>query len=155
MLPTDTPDELGFRVMWYNPVPPIEKASYRLEIGGMVENPLQLTIEQLRSYPKVEQSTRLKCVQCWSARTTWGGSALTTCSTRVKPLAGATSVRIDAADKWYEYMSLEEMVEPGVMMCLEMAGKPLTGPAWCTAPSAGTLEVRIQVREAHHQDHLR
>ena len=44
----------------------------------------------------------------------------------MKPLAGATAVRIDCADKWYEYMSLEEMADPGVMLCLEMAGKPLT-----------------------------
>ncbi len=139
LLPTDTPDELGFRVMWYNPVPPIEKASYRLEVGGMVENPQQLTIEQLRSYPRVEQSTRLKCVQCWSARTTWGGFRFDNLLEDVKPLTGATSLRIDSADKWYEYMSLEEMVEPGVMMCLEMAGKPLTdqhgAPLRLLAPS--------------------
>ena len=126
LLPTDTPDELGFRIMWYNPVPPIDKESYRLEVGGMVEKPLVLAVSDLRAYPRVEQSSRLKCVQCWSARTTWGGFRFGELVEDVKPLAGATAVRIDCADKWYEYMSLEEMADPGVMLCLEMAGKPLT-----------------------------
>ncbi len=126
LLPTDTPDELGFRIMWYNPVPAIDQESYRLEVGGMVEKPLVLAVSDLRAYPRVEQSSRLKCVQCWSARTTWGGFRFGELVEDVKPLAGATAVRIDCADKWYEYMSLEEMADPGVMLCLEMAGKPLT-----------------------------
>ena len=139
LLPTDTPDELGFRVMWYNPVPPIDKGSYRLEVGGLVERRLRLGLDGLRAYPKVEQSTRMKCVQCWSARTTWGGFRFGELVEDAKPLRGATAVRIDCADKWYEYMSLAEMAEPGVMLCLEMAGRPLTdqhgAPLRLLAPS--------------------
>ena len=139
LLPTDMPDELGFRVMWYNPVAPIEKATYKLEIGGMVERPQELTVEHLQQFPQEEQSSRLKCVQCWSARTTWGGFRFPELAEQVKPLAGATAVRIDSADKWYEYMSLDEMNDPGVMLCLEMAGKPLTdqhgAPLRLLAPS--------------------
>ncbi len=139
LLPTDTPDEMGFRIMWYNPVPPIDQDAYRLEVGGMVERPLSLTVPDLRGYPQVDQSTRLKCVQCWSARTTWGGFRFGNLVEDVKPLDGATAVRIDCADKWYEYMSLEEMAEPGVMLCLKMAGRPLTdqhgAPLRLLAPS--------------------
>lgn len=139
LLPTDTPDELGFRIMWYNPGRPIDKSTYRLEVDGLVEKPQRLDLGRLRSYPRVEQSTRLKCVQCWSARTTWGGFRFGELLEDVKPLAQAKSVRIDCADKWYEYMSLEEMAEPGVMLCLEMAGQPLTdqhgAPLRLLAPS--------------------
>ena len=60
LLPTGTPDEVGFRIMWYDPVPPIEKSLYRLEVGGMVEKPLRFSLDDLRPDPKVEQSTRLK-----------------------------------------------------------------------------------------------
>ena len=139
LLPTDTPDELGFRIMWYNPVPPIDKGSYRLEVGGMVERPRRLGLDELEAYPQVEQSARLKCVQCWSARTTWGGFRFEELAEEVKPRPGATAVRIDCADKWYEYMSLEEMAEPGVLLCLAMAGKPLSdqhgAPLRLLAPS--------------------
>lgn len=30
--------------MWHNPVPPIEKSAYRLEVGGMVDRPLKLVL---------------------------------------------------------------------------------------------------------------
>lgn len=33
---------------------------------------LKVSLDDLRSYPTVEQSTRLKCVPCWSARTNYG-----------------------------------------------------------------------------------
>ena len=123
LLPTDTPDEFGFRIMWCNRVPPIEKSAYRLEVGSMVEKPLNLSFNDLNAYPSFERSTRLKCVQCRWARTTWSGFRFEELVEDVKPLAKATSVRIDCADK---YMSLDEMVEPGVMLCLDVAGRPLT-----------------------------
>ncbi len=157
LLPTDTPDELGFRIMWYSPVPPIDKQSYRLSVGGMVARPLRFTLDRLSAYPKFEQSSRLKCVQCWSARTDWGGFRFEELIEEVKPLSGATAVRIDCADKWYEYMSLQEMAEPGVMLCLEMAGKPLTdqhgAPLRLLAPSkygykSAKLVTRITFVEA-------
>ena len=139
LLPTDTPDELGFRIMWYNPVPPIDKQTYRLEVGGLVEEPRSYSTDALQRFPRVEQSSRLKCVQCWSARTNWGGFRFQEVLDQVKPRAGAKAVRIDCADKWYEYMSLEEMTEPGVMLCTEMAGRPLSdqhgAPLRLLAPS--------------------
>lgn len=82
----------------------------------MVDRPLKLAINDLNAYPRFERSTGLKCVQSWSARTTWTGILFEELVEDVKPLAKARSVRIDCADKWYEYMSLDEMVEPGVML---------------------------------------
>ena len=44
----------------------------------------------------------------------------------VKPLPEAKAIRIDCHDKWYEYMSLEEMANPRVLLALRMNGEPLT-----------------------------
>ena len=126
LLPSDQPDELGFRLMWYNPVPPLHPATYRLKVHGLVEKPRSLTLAHLRALPREEQSSRMKCVQCWSARTTWGGFRPGAFLDLVKPKPGARAVRIDCADKWYEYFTLEELRSPRVLFALEMAGKPLT-----------------------------
>ena len=126
LLPSDDPDENSFRIMWYNPVPPINQATYRLKIGGLVEKPQEMTVAQLRAFPHVEQSSRMKCVQCWSSRATWGGFRFGEFMEAVKPAKKAKAIRIDCADKWYEYMSIEEMLSPRVLMTLDMAGKPLT-----------------------------
>ena len=125
LLPTDQPDAHGFRIMWYNPVPPIDPVKWRLTVGGLVEKPQSLALAQLRSLPHVEQSSRMKCVQCWSSRTTWAGFRFASLLDIVKPKKAAKAIRIDCADKWYEYMSFEEMANPRVLLVLDMAGKPL------------------------------
>jgi methionine sulfoxide reductase catalytic subunit len=126
LLPSDVPDEHNFRLMWYNPVPPINQATYRLKIEGLVDKPLSLDVARLRAFPKVEQSSRMKCVQCWSARATWAGFRSQSLLDLAKPTAKAKAVRIDCADKWYEYFTLEELLNPRVLFVTEMAGKPLT-----------------------------
>jgi DMSO/TMAO reductase YedYZ molybdopterin-dependent catalytic subunit len=111
--------------MWYNPVPPIDKTKWRLQVKGLVDKPLALSIADLRKLPRAEQSSRMKCVQCWSARANWGGFRFGSLLDVVKPSKNAKAVRFDCADKWYEYMSLEEMANPRVLMALDLAGKPL------------------------------
>lgn len=125
LLPSDQPDELGFRLMWYNPVPPIDPVSYRLQIKGLVEKPLNLKLGDLRRFPHETQSSRMKCVQCWSSRTSWGGFRFGELTALVKPTKAAKAVRIDCADKWYEYFAIEDLAKPHVLFALDMAGQPL------------------------------
>lgn len=125
LLPTDVPNEYGYRIMWYNPVPPIDQATWRLKVDGLVEKPAELSVGDLRKFPQVTQSSRMKCVQCWSSRAEWGGFRFGELVERVKPDLKATAIRIDCADKWFEYMSLEEMNSARVLLCLDIEGKPL------------------------------
>ena len=125
LLPSDTPDEHHLRIMWYNPVPPIDQTSYRLSIKGYVEKPGAWSLASLRKFPHETQSSRLKCVQCWSSRISWGGFRFGHLIEAVKPTKAAKAVRIDCADKWYEYFSLQDLLSNRVLMALDMAGKPL------------------------------
>src|SRR5262249_10292674 len=95
LLPTDEPDEFGFRLMWYNPVLPLDAAGYQLKIHGLIEKPRAFSLAQLRSLPQETQNARMKCVQCWSARTTWGGFRFGHLVEAVKPLRSARAVKID------------------------------------------------------------
>ena len=125
LLPSDEPDELGFRLMWYSPVPPLDFATYQLKVQGMVEKPQTLSLGELRRLPQESQNSRLKCVQCWSSRTVWGGFRFGHLLELAKPLRNAKAVRFDCADKWYEYFSIEDLLKPHVLLTLDMAGKPL------------------------------
>jgi sulfoxide reductase catalytic subunit YedY len=125
LLPSDQPDEYGFRLMWYNPVPPLNPKTWRLSIKGLVEKPQSFSLEQLRRFPQESQSSRMKCVQCWSSRTAWAGFRFVNILDIVKPQKTAKAIRIDCADKWYEYLTIEDMRSPHVLMVLDMAGKPL------------------------------
>src|SRR5215472_2372428 len=125
LLPSDEPDELHFRLMWYNPVPPLDAARYQLKIHGLVDKPQSLAIADLRRLPQESQNTRMKCVQCWSARTVWGGFRFGHLLELAKPKSATKAVRFDCADKWYEYFSIDDLQKPRVLMALDMAGKPL------------------------------
>ena len=56
LLPSDKPDEFHFRLMWYNPVPPIDQASYRLKVSGLVDKPVSLAVSDLCRFPQEAQN---------------------------------------------------------------------------------------------------
>lgn len=51
-------------------------ADWRLEVGGLVERPLSLSLAQLHSMPSRTQITRHDCVEGWSCIAKWTGAPL-------------------------------------------------------------------------------
>ncbi len=49
---------------------------YRLEIGGLVDRPLSLTLDEVRAMPARTQVTRHDCVEGWSCIAKWTGTPL-------------------------------------------------------------------------------
>ena len=55
-----TPNELFF-VRNHGGVPEVDPASYRLEVDGLVERPLSLSLEDLRSLPRATVTATIQC----------------------------------------------------------------------------------------------
>ncbi len=53
-------------------------ADYRLRINGLVDNPVDLSLEELRALPHHEQITQHFCIQGWSGVAKWGGVSMQT-----------------------------------------------------------------------------
>jgi DMSO/TMAO reductase YedYZ molybdopterin-dependent catalytic subunit len=51
-------------------------ADWRLDIGGLVERPLALSLDDIRAAPARSQITRHDCVEGWSAIAKWRGARL-------------------------------------------------------------------------------
>lgn len=49
---------------------------YRLEIGGLVDLPVSLSLDDLRALPRQEQITMHTCMQGWTGIAKWGGVRL-------------------------------------------------------------------------------
>ncbi|WP_093186543.1 molybdopterin-dependent oxidoreductase [Sanguibacter gelidistatuariae] len=60
-------------------------ADYKLRINGLVENPVELSLEQLRALPNHEQITQHFCIQGWSGIAKWGGVSMQSILDVVKP----------------------------------------------------------------------
>lgn len=125
LLPSDKPDEFNFRLMWYNPVAPIDQQTYQLQVKGLVDKPSGLSVADLRRLPQEKQNSRMKCVQCWSSRADWGGFRFGELLERVKPKSTAKAVKLECADGWYEYFTIQDLLSPRVLFAMDMQGQPL------------------------------
>ncbi|MEV8144958.1 molybdopterin-dependent oxidoreductase [Specibacter sp. NPDC078709] len=59
--------------------------NYKLRINGLVENPMELDLKQLRALPHHEQITQHFCIQGWSGVAKWGGISMQTILDIAKP----------------------------------------------------------------------
>lgn len=57
-----------WNIRYFQPYRPITHDEWRLTVEGLVEAPHSLSLNDLLALPRVEQDTRMKCVECWSAR---------------------------------------------------------------------------------------
>jgi len=73
-------------------------ADYRLEVGGLVEQPASLSLAELRALPSRTQITRHDCVEGWSAIGKWRGARLGALLETLRPTREARYVMFYCAD---------------------------------------------------------
>ena len=106
-------------------------ADYRLRINGLVANPVELDLAQLRALPHHEQITQHFCIQGWSGIAKWGGVSMQTILDLVKPQPEAKWVVFyslgEGADKgiYYDAHPIEHMSHHLTMLAYDMNDQPL------------------------------
>lgn len=108
-------------------------AHWRLEIGGLIERPMSLSLAELRARPSRTQITRHDCVEGWSCIGKWKGAPLSAILDEAKPLPNARFVVFYCADtlidaKYYESIDLDDAYHPQTILAYEMNDAPLTVP---------------------------
>jgi methionine sulfoxide reductase catalytic subunit len=104
---------------------------YRLRINGLVDNPVDLSLVQLRALAHHEQITQHFCIQGWSGIAKWGGVAMQTIMDLVKPQPEAKWVVFyslsDGPDEgvYYDAHPIEQMSYHLTMLAYDMNGEPL------------------------------
>jgi DMSO/TMAO reductase YedYZ molybdopterin-dependent catalytic subunit len=127
ILPTDTPDRFHLKVMEFNPVPAPDPRSWELAIeGGLAGEVLRLKVADLERLPRITQSSRLKCVQCWSGRVRWEGFRADELLKLAHPKPEASWVRIDCADRYFDFLRMDDLLHPRTLFALGMNGEPLS-----------------------------
>jgi sulfoxide reductase catalytic subunit YedY len=118
--------------------------SYRLKVTGLVENPVELSLDDLRALGEEENITLHHCIQGWSGIAQWGGVSMRKLIEHVKPLPSARAVAFYSfgpslyGDLYYDTQSLFNVLKPGCLLALSMNGSPL--PAEYGAP----LRLRVE-----------
>jgi len=105
---------------------------YKLRINGLVDNPVELTLAELRAFSYHEQITQHFCIQGWSGVAKWGGVSMQTIMDLVKPKPEAKWVVFyslgDGADAgiYYDAHPIEQMGYQLTMLAYDMNGAPLS-----------------------------
>jgi DMSO/TMAO reductase YedYZ molybdopterin-dependent catalytic subunit len=126
--------------------------NWRLPVRGLVDNPLSLSIDEIRQYPSRTQITRLDCVEGWSAIGKWKGVKLGELLDRAKLRPGARYVIFNCADSdeegiyYYESIDLEDAFHPQTILAYELNDQPL--PVANGAPIRLRLERQLGYKMA-------
>lgn len=107
--------------------------NYRLNVGGLVENPMQISMSQIRSMPKHEQITSNYCIQGWTGIAKWGGVRLKDILSLVQPKKNARyAVFYSFAHGsgkghglYYDAHKIEHMEHDQTILAYEMNGQNL------------------------------
>lgn len=129
--PEFTPLSEHYRIDINTTLPTINGETWRLNIGGLVEKPLQMTIEQIRRYEPLHQFVTLECISNpipgdLIGTTRWTGVSLQKLLPEWGLKPNATHLKISSADGFWETAAVEKiMTDPRVMLCYAWDGVPL------------------------------
>jgi DMSO/TMAO reductase YedYZ molybdopterin-dependent catalytic subunit/thiosulfate reductase cytochrome b subunit len=104
---------------------------YRLKGYGLVENPVELSLDDLRALGKETQITLHHCIQGWSGIAEWGGLALAELVRRVRPKPQVGAVIFysfgEGAEggQFYDSLAIENALHPHTLLAYEMNYEPL------------------------------
>ncbi len=129
--PEYTPLERHYRID-INTVPPrVDGPSWRLKVGGLVEQPLGVTLEELRRYESLHQFITLACISNpiggdLIGTIRWTGVSLQKLLPDWRLKDNATHLKITSADGFYEVVALDIIrSDARVMLAYAWDGVPL------------------------------
>jgi DMSO/TMAO reductase YedYZ molybdopterin-dependent catalytic subunit/thiosulfate reductase cytochrome b subunit len=111
--------------------------NYRLKVSGLVENPVALSLNDLRALGKKGQITLHHCIQGWSGIAAWGGLPLAELIKLAAPTPNAKAVIFHSFGEgvalhegvvgvhYYDSLSIENALNPQTLLAYEMNFQPL------------------------------
>lgn len=119
-------------------------AQWRLEVGGLVQRPLNFSLAELQALPARTQITRHDCVEGWSAIGKWKGVPLADILQRVSPHANAKYVMfycadaMDGGEMYYESIDMEDAFHPQTILAYQLNDAALP------IPNGAPLRLRVE-----------
>ena len=104
----------------------INPGDYRLNVTGLVDQPLSLTYDQvLDRYPRYSKKVTLFCVEGWDVTILWEGVLVRDVLADAKVRPEATTVIFSAADGYSTSLPLDYLEYRDIMMAYAMNGVTL------------------------------
>ena len=114
-----------------NTIPPkVDAETWRLELAGLVDHPMELSLDDIRSRPAISQAITLECISNQVggdliSTAVWTGIQLKDLLAEAGLQSGAQELYIESVDGFYESVSMQDMMDPRTLLVYEMNGVPL------------------------------
>jgi len=144
------PQEPAYRQMAKN-----QFVDWRLRVDGLVSQPMELSLDQLRNLPSRTQITRHDCVEGWSCIGQWTGAVLGDLLDLAGPQDDARFVVFHCADHtyggsdlYYESLDMIEAYHPQTLLAYDLNGEAL--PVANGAPIRLRAERQLGYKQAKY-----
>jgi DMSO/TMAO reductase YedYZ molybdopterin-dependent catalytic subunit len=98
----------------------IDKETYRLEIGGLVDNAQELTYAEVLNHDMYSKIVTLNCVEGWSVRILWEGVLLKDVLADAMIKDQANTVILYAHDGYSTSLPLDYIIDNNIMLAYKM-----------------------------------
>ncbi len=104
---------------------------FKFRVGGLVENPVELSLADLERLGTLEHITMHHCIQGWSGIAKWGGIPMKTLIELVRPKPEARVVAFFSfgealyGGRYYDTQSMENVLKAECLLAYRMNGRPL------------------------------
>jgi DMSO/TMAO reductase YedYZ molybdopterin-dependent catalytic subunit len=111
--------------------PEVDAQSWRLQVAGLVQTPVSLSLEAIRAAPSVTQAITLSCISNrvggdLIGTSLWTGVPLKDILRAAGPRSSSRAVFIEAADGFYESIEMNDALDDRTLLVYAMNGVPLS-----------------------------
>lgn len=105
---------------------------FKLKVGGLVENPVELSLQDIGKLGRIEHVTLHHCIQGWSGIAKWGGIPMRTLIELVRPKPEAKVVAFFSFGEalyggpYYDTQRLDNVLKAECLLATHMNGSPLS-----------------------------
>jgi DMSO/TMAO reductase YedYZ molybdopterin-dependent catalytic subunit len=128
--PEITSNENFYRIDIDAMVPNVDATQWRLEVSGLVDHSLSLTLDDIRTMPATSQYITLSCISNpvggdLISGNLWTGVRLKDVLGQAGLQSGVKAVNIESVDGFYESVVMQDMMDDRTLLVYEMNGQPL------------------------------
>lgn len=113
-------------ILSYEPTPRFDASAYRFKVSGAVEEPFELTWDELQALPRVTLTSDFHCVTTWSRYdNTWEGVHIREILQRARPTEAAKFVTAHSYTGYTTNMPLSDLDDDDVIIAFKHDGQEI------------------------------
>jgi DMSO/TMAO reductase YedYZ molybdopterin-dependent catalytic subunit len=126
-----TPTDQFYRIDINTQVPTTNTTDWRLHLDGLVNQPLNLSLDEIRALPSVSEALTMSCISNevggdLIGSAVWTGVPFKTVLAKAGLKPNGQFFNVHAFDGFYESLGITEAMDERTLLVYEMNGEPLT-----------------------------